>query len=198
MTRNMVMQLTAATLAQQDTTGLESWALRLPAGERRDLALGAVMRARGAAPPSTALLGAFSDDRVRQSALMSTVLATAQADVAAARRLIEAHITDPRLRAQAEQVVDGIARGDPAFPTGVPAMPAGVVRGSGPAFIGTFPPGAVPPGAIGPPLGTNGQPIMIRSPVTGQMVAPGLVPVGPPSANGLPGPPPVAIQEQRQ
>ncbi len=197
MTRNMVMQITATSLEQQDTAALESWALGLPAREKRDAARGAVLRARGARPLNAALLGAFSDDRLRQSALMSTVLATARVDVAEARRLIDAQITDPRMRTQAEQVVDGIARGDPAFPTGGGGLPTGVV--GGPTFIGSYPPGMIPPGAVpgaGPVMGPNGQPIMLRPVPQGQMVIPG-APVLPPGAIVMPGPPP-AVQGQRE
>ena len=68
--------------------------------------------------PTLALLGAFSDDRARQGALMDTILATAQTDPAAARRLLDAHITDPRMRAQAEQMIDGFASGAVPLPTG--------------------------------------------------------------------------------
>jgi hypothetical protein len=189
MTRNLVMQVTAASLAQRDSAALESWALRLPAGEKRDAALSAVVRALGAAPPNATLLNAFTDDRARQGALMTTVVATAQTDVAAARRLIDTHITDSRMREQAEQVVDSIARGDPAFPAGMPNMPAGVMRGGAPQFIETVRDSAVPPGAVrlGPVgqtvtlIGPNGQPMTIHSPVTGQMVVPGSA-VEPPPA----------------
>ena len=189
MTRTMVMQLTAATLAQQDTAALESWALRLPAGEKRDVALSAVLRARGAAPPNVALLNAFSDDRARQAALMATVLMTAQADTAAARRLIDEHITDARMRTQATQVVDGIERGDPAFPTGAMGMPPGITGVASPPFIGAVPMGTIPPGPAGQPItviGPDGQPITLRPPIGASPVSSGSFIVAPP-----PAPPPV-------
>jgi hypothetical protein len=188
MTRTMVLQLTAGTLAQQDLSGLESWALRLPAGEKRDAALGAVVRARGAAPPNAALLNAFSDDRLRHGALMSTVLATAQADPAAARRLIDGYITDADRRAQALEVVDSIARGDPGFPRMGTGVPAGMIGTPTPPFIGAVPSGFVPAG-VGPPammVGPNGQPVMTRSPVTGQLVVPGPVFVPAPQSQPMP------------
>jgi hypothetical protein len=185
LTRNMVVALTASSLAQQDTAALESWALRLPAGEKRDVALAAVVRARGAQPPSAPLLDAFSDARARDSALMAIVLATAQADPAAARRLIAAHIGDPRMRAQAEQVVDAIARGDPAFPTGV--APGGPM----PPFVGAVPSGFAPPGLGGPvtPLGPDGQPLPIRSPLTGSFVVTAPLPVESPASQRSTAPP---------
>jgi hypothetical protein len=164
----------------------------LPAGDKRDAALGVVVRARGATPPNPALLNAFSDDRARQSALMNTVLATAQADPAAARRLIDGHITDPDRRAQALEVVDSIARGDPGFPRIGPGATAGMIGAPTPPFIGAVPTGFVPAGVMPPTtvLGPNGQPVMIRSPVTGQIVVPGPAFVPPPQSPPMPAPPP--------
>ena len=138
---------------------------------------------------------------------MTTVVATAQTDVAAARRLIDTHITDARMREQAEQVVDSIARGDPAFPTGMPAAPAGVIRGGAPQFIETVRDGAVPPGAVRlgslgqsvTVVGPNGEPIAIHSPVTGQRVVPGSVVELPPANVSRIAPAlPVVIEEESE
>ena len=90
---------------------MSAWALRVLPGDKRDAALAAVMRSRGDAPLDPALLGAFSDDRARQGALMNTLVVVAQTDPAAARRLLDAHITDPQMRARAEQMIDGFASG---------------------------------------------------------------------------------------
>jgi hypothetical protein len=133
------------------------------------------------------LLAAFSHDRARQAAMMNTILATAQTDAAAARRLIGEHITDQRMRAQAEEVVESFARGTApitpvgAFggvPTGVTTgavgvAPSGFVPGAlGGAPIGVAPVGVavgIPPGGVGGQpitiIGPNGQPITVRSPV---------------------------------
>ena len=100
MSRGLVLPIVAGAWALQDPDAVREWALRAPPGEKRDAALAAAVRSQGAAPPDLALLGAFSDDRARQAALMGTIVATAQTDPAAARRLLDAHITDPRMRGQ--------------------------------------------------------------------------------------------------
>jgi hypothetical protein len=178
LSRNIAMSIVTGTWALQDPDAVREWALRLPAGEKRDTALMAAVRSRGAAPPDSALLTAFSDDRARQSAMMNTILATAQTDAAAARRLIDGYITDPRLRAQAEQMIDGFARGAMPLPTGGFGVATGVIDGPPPSLaFGSMPAGAVfaPNGQPMTVVGPNGQPIMVRPP------QPGLVPL-PPSA----------------
>ncbi|HET7925311.1 MAG TPA: hypothetical protein VFL30_10450, partial [Rhodanobacteraceae bacterium] len=121
--RTMALVMVTRFWGSQDPDVVRQWALGMPLGDRRDLALAAAMQARGAAPPDPALLAAFSQDRARQAALMSTILVTAQTDAAAARRLIGEHITDPRMRAQAEEVVESFARGT------APLTPAGAFGG---------------------------------------------------------------------
>jgi len=103
--------------------------------------------------------------------MMGAVLATAQTDAAAARRLIAAHITDPRMRAQAEEMVDGIARGGVPMPTGVIGFPPGVPPGIRSPITGAMPPGIV--------VGPNGQTIMVPRPTQGVMpLPPGALPGG--------------------
>jgi hypothetical protein len=89
------------------------------------------------------------------------------------------------MRAQAEQVVDAIARGDPAFPTGV--APGGPM----PPFVGAVPSGFAPPGFGGPvtPLGPDGQPLPIRSPLTGSFVVTAPLPVESPASQRSTAPP---------
>ena len=192
MTRNLALSIVTGAWALQNPDALRDWALRVPPGEKKDAALAAAMRGRGGAPPDPALLGSFSDDRARQAALMNTILATAQTDPGAARRLLDAHITDPRMRTQAEQMIDGFARGAVPLPTGGFGVATGVINGQPPFAVGGTPAGVVygplgqPATIIGPNgqpttiiapngqpatiIGPDGRPIMLRSPVTGQPV----------------------------
>lgn len=120
--RSMAMAMVADAWGRADPSAARSWALALPAGERRDVALGAALRAQGPGAPDPALLAAFSDDRQRQGALMTTIIMTAGTDAPLARRVIDEHITDPQLRARALELVETAARG------GFPTTPTGVVR----------------------------------------------------------------------
>ena len=179
LTRSVALSMVTGAWALQNPDAVRDWALRVPPGEKKDAALAAAMRSRGGAPPDAALLGAFSDDRARQAALMNTILATAQTDPGAARRLLDAHITEPRMRAQAEQMIDGFASGAVPRSTGGFGVPTGVINGPPP-----FGPNGAPPGVVNGPLGQsatiigpNGQPIMLRSPVSGLPVP---MPAGPP------------------
>jgi hypothetical protein len=94
--------------------------------------------------------------------MMNVIMVTAQTDAAAARRLIGEHLTDPRMRTQAEEMVDNFARGMVPLPTGGFAAPGGPIGGrataippgavGGTPFIGPRPPEpgliALPPGAV--------------------------------------------------
>ena len=204
--RTMALQMVTGVWGSRDPDAVRQWALGMPAGDRRDVALAAAVRARGAAPPDPALLAAFSQERARQAAMMNTILATAQTDAAAARRLIGEHITDPRMRAQAEEVVESFARGTaPITPAGAfGGVPMGIATGA----IGAAPPGFVPgvtggsptgfvsgvingmpPGVSGQPftiIGPNGQPVPIQSLI--RPPEPGLIPL-PPGAYTGPVPP---------
>ena len=175
LTRNVALSMVTGAWALQDPDAVREWALRMPPGEKKDAALTAAMRSRGGVPPDAALLGAFSDDRARQGALMNTILATAQTDPAAARRLLDAHITDPRMRASAEQMIDGFASGAVPLPTGGFGVPTGTINGPPPFGVTGVAPGVVywPAGQPVTVIGPNGQPITLRSPVPGLVPMPG-------------------------
>jgi hypothetical protein len=147
--RMIALQTVTGTWGSQDPEAVRRWALAMPPGERRDIALAAALRARGAAAPDSALLAAFSEDRARQVAMMNVIMVTAQTDAAAARRLIGEHITDPRMRTQAEEMVDNFARGMMPSPAGGFAAPGGF--GGRPAGVGPGAIGGVPIGASRPP-----------------------------------------------
>lgn len=184
LSRNIAMSIVTGTWARQDPEAVREWALQQPPGERRDAALMAAVRTRGASPPDPVVLSAFSDDRARQSALMNTILSTAQSDTAAARRLTDEYITDPRLRAQAEQMIDGFARGAVPLPAGGFGIATGVISGAPPLTDGVptgrlFGPSDLPMLVIGP----NGQPMRLPSPELVPL-PPGALP--PPAQTPLP------------
>jgi hypothetical protein len=192
MQRSITLQIVTGIWGSQDPAAVGQWALGMPSGDRRDQALAAAMRARGAAPLDTGLLAAFSEDRARQSALMNTIFATAQTDAAAARRLIGEHITDPTMRARAEEMIDSFARGLVPLPAGgfgFPATPAGGVP------IGVAPVRVTGPG--GTVIGPNGQPVTVRSPIMGVAPEPGLIAVPPGAVLGPIPPIPPAVEPRR-
>ena len=179
MSRGVALPIVAGAWALQDPGAVREWALRVPPGEKKDAALAAVMRSRGNVPPDPALLGAFSDDRARQAAIMNTLVVVAQTDPAAARRLLDAHITDPKMRNQAEQMIDGFASGAVPTPTGVFGVPPGMINGPPPFGVTGARPGGVyaPTGQQVVVIGPDGQPISVRSPAPGLMPVP--MPAGP-------------------
>jgi hypothetical protein len=116
--RPMVVSIVTTIWGSRDPDAVRAWALRLPAGDHRDMALASALRVRGAAPLDPALLAAFSQDRARQTAIVNVIFQTASSDPAAARRLLAEHITEPRMREQAEQMIDSFARGAAPTPAG--------------------------------------------------------------------------------
>jgi hypothetical protein len=154
--RTIAVSIVTSIWGSRDPDAVRAWALRLPPGDQRDMALGAALRVRGAAPLDPALLAAFSQDRARQAAIVNVIFQTASSDPAAARRLLAEHITEPRMREQAEQMIDSFARGAVPTPAGGFARPpAGPSRGS------------VPNGQSATLLGPNGQPVLLRPPEAG-------------------------------
>jgi len=189
LSRNIALAVVTGTWAAREPEAVRDWALRLPPGEKRDAVLVGVVRSRGAAPPDEGLLAAFSDEGARQSAVMGMVVATAQTDPDRARALLDAYVTDPRMRAQAEQIVAGFARGGVPTPAGLPMLggaSAGVpmpATGATQVVIGAMPAGAVGGNLM---IGPNGDPVLMRS------TQPGLVPLPPGTRTGpppLPAPP---------
>jgi hypothetical protein len=92
---------------------------------------------------------------------MGTIMMTATTDAPLARRLIEEHITEPRMRSQAMDMVENAARGGfplpttsvrspvtgVAVPTGVMVAPNGMI---GATQIVTSGPGLPPSFSMGP------------------------------------------------
>lgn len=132
MQRNAIVGIVTATWAQTDRDGLRRWALSIQSGEKRDTALAAALRSFGA-EPDPGLLNAFSDDRARQGAIMTVAMNTAMTDRDAARRLVQTYISEPRMRAQAEQMIETVPRRSlpsPAGSLGFGAPPGIVLRDS--------------------------------------------------------------------
>lgn len=187
--RSIALQIVTDIWGSQDPAAVRHWALGMPSGDRRDQALAAAMRAGGAAPPDAALLAAFSQDRARQSAMMNAILVTAQTDAAAARRLIGEHITDPTMRARAEEMVESFARGMVPLPTGGIGFPASPLGG---ALIGVAPAGVSGPAVT--VIGPNGQPVTVRSPVGMPPAESGLIALPPGAVLGPIPPIPPAVE----
>jgi hypothetical protein len=107
--RDRALQRTIQSWASNDLANARAWTLRLPAGENRDAALSALVvagsRNQG---PDPALLNAFSADMPRQRAVLNTLYQVAQRDPSEARTLVQRHITDPGLRAQADQLLQNV------------------------------------------------------------------------------------------
>jgi hypothetical protein len=132
MQRNALVGFATSAWAQTDRDGLRRWALSMPSGEKRDAALAAALRSFGT-EPDAALLNAFSDDRARQGAMLTVVMNAAMTDRDAAHRLVQTYISEPRMRAQAEQMIETVPRGampSPAVGFGFGVPPGIVLRGS--------------------------------------------------------------------
>lgn len=176
MQRSIALSIVTGTWGQQDPDAVRDWALRVPAGDTRDQALMAAARARGAAPPDPVLLAAFSNDRAREGAVMNMIPATAQADIAAARRLIDAYIADPGRRRQAEEIVESIANGTAPLPSPAFGVSQGAINAIRP--LGTTPTGVVTYGQPVTIIGPNGQPVTVQPSPFGVMPPPGSLPPG--------------------
>lgn len=177
MQRSIALSIVTGTWGQQDPDAVRDWALRVPAGDTRDQALMAVARARGAAPPDPVLLGAFSNDRAREGAVMNMIPATAQADVAAAHRLIDTYIADPARRRQAEEIVESIANGTAPLTSPAFGVPQGAINAVRP--LGGAPAGIVTYGQAITIIGPNGQPVTVQPPPFGVVqTPPGSLPPG--------------------
>lgn len=102
----LVSSVVSAWMAQ-DPKAVQQWLLAMPNGETRDRGLASVVQhaAREGAIDIN-LLDAFSSDESKARALIQAMRVFAITDSALGRRLIEAHIFDPALRARAEHELD--------------------------------------------------------------------------------------------
>jgi hypothetical protein len=94
--------------SQRDPAGAERWVRNMSPGETRDAAAGAFMTVTaqtGRFDPG--LLDLFSSEQAAQNAAASAIRAVGRTNAEEARRLLNEHVTDPRLR---QSVEDYLAR----------------------------------------------------------------------------------------
>ena len=134
-----------------DPRAARSWALSLPSGANRDSALlGAVSSIGATESVDQTLLGAFSNERMRQQGVMRAVSSVAQRDSAEARRMIEDYISDPGMRRQAEQMVENTRT--QGMINSVRGIPFGPYPAGGRPFTGQSPVGLrQSPAFVAPP-----------------------------------------------
>jgi hypothetical protein len=101
----------AARWAAQDVAAAEDWVLGLEQGAARDSALGSLLSVTSAAGRvNTQLLEAFSSEERGQRSLASMMVGLGRSDPDLGRELMDRYISDPALRAEAEQrLVQGMS-----------------------------------------------------------------------------------------
>ncbi len=182
--RQIAMSGTVSIWAQQAPHEVRSFVLSMPRGETRDSALQMLVAAASQTGDGLdpALLGAFSADLARQSAVIQAAVIRAAQDPAAARAMIDAHVTDPELRARAEAMMSS----RPAFTEAVTVAAGGMVLTGGSGFQGVVAP---MPRFLAPPAGEGARiatsaPVVIGTPA---FVAPdGAARQEPPARTGPP------------
>lgn len=146
--------------AQQAPHEARSFVLSMPRGEARDSSLQMLVAAASQTDEGLdpGLLAAFSSDFARQSAVTQAALVRAAQDPTAARALIDAHVTDPGLKARAEAMLSR----RPTFPPEVVGLSSGdVLLGNG-SFVQGF---AAPMPRFFPPPGVEGARVVTSAPV---------------------------------
>ena len=113
--RSTALATVARQWAARDAGSAQAWVLGLPGGLDRDAAITSYLNASAgrAAEGSLlegSLLEAYSSDNARQIGLQQSMYTLARADPRVARQLIDDYITDPTLRAQAEQALESARR----------------------------------------------------------------------------------------
>lgn len=97
--------------ARRDPLSAGSWTLGLPHGDTRDKALGSLWSVAAlSGEPDRTLLEAFSSVESRSRAILGSLHSLLMNDEDAARRVVATYVTDPAMRAQAEQLLDEQAR----------------------------------------------------------------------------------------
>jgi len=181
--------------AQQAPQDARGFVMSLPRGEDRDRILHSLIAttSRTGTDVDPALLNAFSSDVARQHAVIQAAVLKASDDPAAARALVNAHVTDPRLRTQAEEMLTRVPEMLPRVAplgTNTVALSAagGAVLSDGtsarpfpsPRFL------FAPPAVEGARVVTPG-PVVVGPAVTGTFVPPpGVTPLNPPSRPDTP------------
>lgn len=106
--RSTALSSVVGSWASEDLDGAQRWVLSQPRGETRDQALHRLLPMTVARDSEidTRLLDAFSNDAMRQNAVMSAAVTLAGRDREAARRLVDQHVTNPQIREQAYAMLD--------------------------------------------------------------------------------------------
>ena len=97
----------ASNWARRDMPAARAWATALPSGRTRDAALMGVVEGSDASP-DPALLLLFQSETLRQEVIVDAVPRVGRRDPVEGRRLMDAHLTDPALRQQAEHLLQNI------------------------------------------------------------------------------------------
>jgi hypothetical protein len=108
--RNAVGNL-AGRWAAGDTRAATRWVLDMPAGPTRDAGLSGLINAASAGQTiDTQLLEAYSSADARERGVVAAMPVLGRSNPTLARTLIEAHVRDPQLRRQAEQMLESAPR----------------------------------------------------------------------------------------
>lgn len=95
-----------STWAQRDSAAAERWLFGLASGPERDAAAnGLVQAAAQAGEFEPRYLEAYSSDEASQKGAMNAIITIGRTDPARADDLMNAHLTDPALRRQAEEAI---------------------------------------------------------------------------------------------
>jgi hypothetical protein len=145
--RMLAVQMVASNWATQNASAAREWVLSQPSSQARDTALVALISSTARfAPPDASLLGDFSTEQSRFSAVQAAAIAIAQRDADGARAFVESNLTDPQQRERLLSMVSQFA----ARRVGVPAGPfVGSAFATGLMPTGPMPTGVLPPGAVG-------------------------------------------------
>jgi hypothetical protein len=113
----------ASQWAASDAPAARNWVMSLPPNAARDAALVQLVGATaGTAMADPALLDAFSSPAARAQGIAEAVSFVAARDTEVALRLVDEHITEPRLRERARRSIETMSRGPmPGPPT--PRLP---------------------------------------------------------------------------
>ena len=129
--RAMAMQGVLNVWAGQDADAARQWALGLPQSATRDRALTTLLTAtaRTQRALDARVLNGFASETAQQQAVLQVVQFLAYVDAPRARATVDAHLTDPALREQAERALEA-ARDAPhaTIGFGFSQAPAQVVR----------------------------------------------------------------------
>jgi hypothetical protein len=107
--QSQAVSATLAVWAMSDPTAARTWTLQLPPNDLRDGALSRLLTMTAYGAPSAldpVILNAFASEASRQRAVLQAVQGLARLDQMRARAVADRYLSDPGLRAQAEQALN--------------------------------------------------------------------------------------------